>query len=280
MNARMDSRIPSSLQPMLRDLLSRLERDLPGLLEGFYLYGSIAYGAWDEAASDIDCLAVVTRPCSPEDLSRLRLIHQQITARWPRCDLEISYVQRQDCGPRAAGSQPLYREGQFHDRSYSVLNSPLWSSILWWQIKKRGIALLGPEAAELDFQVSEAGLLEDNRRLVETYWIEWSRSPSHILKLRYRRAVDWVVLGILRTYYTLREVDVTTKPGAAEYGIAQLPARWHRLIRETVEMRRRPVDGGILFRLRRAIEAALFTRFMVAECRRAYAATRPPGHPD
>ena len=270
----MDERLPVALQPMLQELLSRLQREIPGLLAGFYLYGSIAYGAFDEAASDIDCLVLTARPCSPDDLSRLRLIHQQLAAKWPGRNLEISYVPAAECGPRgaAAPAHPLYQAGLFHDAARVELNSPLWSSILWWQIKKRGIALFGPEPSALEFQVSEDALLSDNRGLVETYWIEWGRSPRLIARLRYAKAVEWAVLGILRTYYTLREVDVTTKTGAAEYGIAHLPRRWHRLIRETIDMRRHAGEGGPLFRLRRAIAAALFTRFMVAECRRVIAA--------
>jgi hypothetical protein len=274
----MDARVPAALQPMLAELLSRLQQELPGLIAGFYLYGSVAYGAFDAAASDVDCLALTTRPCSAEELARLRRIHQQLAAQWPRCDLEISYVPREDCGPRreATPAHPLYQQGVFYERSDAELNSPFWSSILWWQIKKRGIALLGPEPAALDFKVSEAALLEDNRRLVETYWIDWGRSPRLMAKLRYPKAVEWAVLGILRTYYTLREADVTSKAGAAEYGIAHLPARWHRLIRETLELRQRPAGQGLLHRWRRAVEAALFTRFMVGECRRVGTAARTP----
>lgn len=132
---RMDARVPAALQPMLAELLSRLQRELPGLIAGVYLYGSVAYGAFDAAASDVDCLALTTRPCGEDDLARLRQIHQQLATQWPRCDLEISY-----------------------ERSDAELNSPFWCSILWWQIKKWDIALLGPEPAALDFQVSEAAL--------------------------------------------------------------------------------------------------------------------------
>jgi hypothetical protein len=264
---------------MLQQLLARLEQDLPGLLSGFYLYGSIAYGDFDKSASDIDCLAVTNRPCGADDLSRLRRIHEQLTAEWPGCNFEISYVPAAECGPPGAAGMPhpLYQQGVFHEGGEVELNSPLWSSILWWQIKKRGVTLLGPEPAALSFDVSEHALLNDNRRLAETYWIEWGRSPKLIAKLRYAKAVEWAVLGILRTYYTLREADVTTKAGAAAYGIAHLPRRWHRLIRETLEMRGHPVEGGVLFRARRAIEAVLFMRFMVAECRRVIAASKACG---
>jgi hypothetical protein len=276
---RMDDRVPSSLQPMLQDLLSRLQRELPGLLAGFYLYGSVAYGAFNETVSDVDCLAVTGRACTAQDLAALRRIHRDIATAWPRCNLEISYVEQAHCGPwhSTTPPHPVYQHGTFHDRSQVELNSPLWSSILWWQIKRRGIALLGPEAAALDFEVSTEELLGDNRRLVETYWIDWGRSPALILKLRYPRAVDWVVLGMLRTYYTLREADVITKPGAADYGLARLPRRWHGLIREALAIRHRAVDRGILHRWRRAAQAALFARFMVAECRRVIAADGIPG---
>lgn len=264
---------------MLDEYLSRVQRELPGLLAGFYVYGSVAYGAWDEHSSDVDCLALVTRHCTTDDVSLLREIHRQLTAAWPRQGLDVSYVRWADRGLRgsAAPPHPFHHDGMLHEDDDLDPNSPLRSAIGWWQVGNHGVTLLGPEASALDLQVTEADLLDDSRRLVEAHWRGWTRSPRLIASLRHAKSVDWAVLGILRAWYTIREKDVATKPVAAEYGLARLPTRWHRLIRETIEARSKPDHRGVMFRLRTAIDAALFMRFMVGECRRLLAGSGEPG---
>lgn len=275
----MDPRLPQPLQPMLDRYLSRLHGELPGLLAGFYVYGSVAEDAWSPGASDVDGLALLARPCTPQDLAALRALHRDIAAEWPGQPFDVSYVQWADRGLTgdAAPPHPFHHDGVLHASDAGDPNSPLRAAFGWWQLQRHGMTLAGPAVAELGLAVTEADLVAGCRRLLDEHWLGWRRSPRLVASLRHAKSVDWAVLGILRTWYTLRERDVATKPAAVKYGIAHLPPRWHPLIRETLAARRQPVRRGLFFRLRTWVDAALFMRVMVKECRRLCAAPAPPG---
>jgi hypothetical protein len=267
-----DERIPAGVRPLLQHYLDAVQAETPGLLAGFYVFGSIANGTYAEGVSDVDGLALLSRQCKPRELARLRDIHRDIASRWPRPLFDVSYVQWSDRGRLGSDSppHPYHHRNAFHDSGVFDFNSPRWSATTWWQVRNGGIALLGPPPGDLDIDVSRETIVAESRRLVDTFWIDWTRRRAQLSGLRHTSHVDWVVLGMLRTWYTLREGDVTSKEGAAAYALAHLPARWHGLIRETLELRQRPRPLGVIDRARRGIKAALFARHMVREIRREF----------
>jgi len=271
-----DPRIPESIRPLLQDYLHRLQSEVPALISGVYLHGSVTYDAFCEQASDIDLLTVTTRTCGTQDLERLRQIHADLRTAWPRRKLEVSYVPQTDCDRQHEGTapphpyhhqDPYHEEGVFVDSGIFDFNSPQWSANLWWMVKTRGIALYGPGPATLGIRTSPDDIVTTSRNLVKDYWPQWTRPRERFFKLGHAFDVDWVVFGTLRTYYTLRERDITSKSGAAEYGLARLPGRWHGLIRETLENRRHPVERGIITRARIGIMTALYLRYILRQCR-------------
>ena len=61
------------------DLLARLDRALPGRIEGFYVVGSACVGAFREGRSDVDFVAIVDRDLPRAELARLQAVH---AGRW------------------------------------------------------------------------------------------------------------------------------------------------------------------------------------------------------
>lgn len=270
MVATMDHRIPASVQPLLQDYLQQLQEEVPNLILGVYLHGSITYEAFCEQASDIDVLAVTARTCSTEELASLARIHAKLRKTWPGLKLEVSYVPQADCSRRQPGSfppHPYHHEGKFVDSGIFDFNSPLWAANLWWMVKTRGIALFGPKPDSLGIQVTESDIVATSRYLVEKYWPRWTRPWRNLFKLHRVIHAEWVVCGTLRAFFTLREKDITSKPDAAAYGIAHLPKRWHTLIRETMENRRCPTEPGLVTRVGNGIVTARYLRFILRECR-------------
>lgn len=80
-----------------------------------------------------------------------------------------------------------------------------------------------------------------------------------------------IALGVLRQYYTFSEGDITSKTAAGEYGLRHLPARWHKIIREALNIRNEV--NGSLYRSRiiRALEALQFLRFVIHCCNTKFA---------
>ena len=58
-----------------RDLLARLERAVPGRIEGVYVVGSASMDAFRPGRSDVDFVAVVEGDFRATELLRLRAVH-------------------------------------------------------------------------------------------------------------------------------------------------------------------------------------------------------------
>lgn len=62
-----------------QDLLARLDRVVPGRIEGFYVVGSASMGAFQPGRSDVDFVAIVDGDFDTNELRRLRGVH---VGRW------------------------------------------------------------------------------------------------------------------------------------------------------------------------------------------------------
>lgn len=96
------TRIPEPVRPALEEYLLFMEKELPGLLAGFYLHGSLALEAFNVHSSDIDFITVVSRRCTASDVDQLRKIHAEVARKYPRWPWQGSYLQWQDLGQFAA----------------------------------------------------------------------------------------------------------------------------------------------------------------------------------
>ena len=79
----MDTRVPRLIQPLLTEYLDLTEKEVPGLIDAFYLQGSVALDAFNPHLSDVDFVAVLNHPASAVDLRQLSQIHQTIAAKYP-----------------------------------------------------------------------------------------------------------------------------------------------------------------------------------------------------
>lgn len=61
------------------DLIARLDRVVPGRIEGFYVVGSASMGAFRPGQSDLDFVAIVDGEFRSAELRRLRALH---VGRW------------------------------------------------------------------------------------------------------------------------------------------------------------------------------------------------------
>jgi hypothetical protein len=161
-------------------------------------------------------------------------IHQTIAAQYPLWRLEGSYLQWNDIGQleEAVAPAPIYHDDKLKRTGRFDLNC-----ITWWMLKERGITIIGNEPPDLDFTVSWELLIAKMQENLNSYWGQFTRNPQRITWLLSDFGIEWTVLGVLRQYYTWMEQDITSKIGAAEYALAHLPPKWHRLIQEAIHLR-------------------------------------------
>ncbi|HVU10945.1 MAG TPA: aminoglycoside adenylyltransferase domain-containing protein [Phototrophicaceae bacterium] len=257
--------IPEAIRPLLDSYLAAVDHELPGLLIGFYLHGSIALGAFKAASSDIDALAVVSGRCGTYELDRLTQIHAIINRDYPRPYLEVIYLQPSDLGRAAAQIEPFpyAHDGRFTASGHFEIND-----VTWWVLKNRGITLRGTPAADLNFTVDWDTLITHMRVNLNTYWRSYTTSPARIALLFSDYGIQWAVTGVLRQYYSFHEGSITSKDGAALYALDHVPQQWHRLIQEALNIR--SGKRGSLYRspLLRALDAYRFLSFIIAACNR------------
>lgn len=255
--------LPEPAQSVLAAYLRAMDQETPSLLACFYLHGSLALRAFNAYSSDIDFVAVLSRHCTPQDIEHLRHVHTVLAREHPVPKMEGSYRMPEDLGrfEETILPGPCCKGGVFYPEAYHDINS-----VTWWVLKNRGITLHGVAAQDLDFTVDMGLLVEQMYENLNTYWRNYLIQPRRIATLWTDDGIEWMVLGVLRQYYTFRENDITSKTGAGEYALAHLPARWHQLIREALALRAHTEDATYQSRTRRAIDAWLFLNYLIPLC--------------
>ncbi len=258
-----DPYLPAAARAVIEDYLCRLEASLPGLLEGFYLHGSLALGAFNRSSSDIDFVAVLRRPLVAEEVAQLRKIHDAVAAAHPAPVLEGSYLQWEHLGQpeEAIPASPCYHEGHL-----SPLGHLDHNLVTWWVLKERGIPLVGPPPAELAYTVDWNLLVTQMQENLNTYWRGWTQDPRRVAALSQDWAVEWCVLGVLRQFYTFRERDITSKTGAGEYALRTLPPERHRIVREAIHLREQIAERVYVSPEERAAAALAHLEYIIATC--------------
>ena len=71
--------LPSRAAEAIEGWLSHHDRMAPGVVEGLYLVGSLAFDDWSPR-SDVDVVAFTSEPATDTDVERLLLAHEAVRA--------------------------------------------------------------------------------------------------------------------------------------------------------------------------------------------------------
>jgi predicted nucleotidyltransferase len=269
----MDSKLHPRFAEIIRLFIGQLEAARPTLLEGWYLYGSVALDDYSIEKSDIDFIAVTSKRLEATDIALIRSIHEHVERQYALPNLSGIYITWDDLGKleHEIEPYPYYQDGHMHEAGYFELNL-----VTWFELKKYGIAIVGPLTSELPFQVDEQLLISSLLTNLNTYWKGWIRK-SHRLsspfvngKFFRRMDLEWGVLGICRLFYTFRERDITTKAAAGHYALDHVPGQWHRIIEEAILVRRGVSFSLYRSKLKRKQEALAFMVYIRNECNKMF----------
>ncbi len=256
----MNQRIPAVLVPAMEHYLSSVHRRLSSFLGAFYVVGSIALDEFNPHFSDVDFVAVINHPVTKQEVDILRRIHIETDRQYPRWKLSGMYLLESQLGKYAGDVKSLIG---FHDGNLRVQSNFELNPITWWILKNHGIPVLGSDPRDLAITVDAETLISWTQKNMNTYWKNWTRRPIRLLSLLTDWGVQWTVLGILRQVYTIREKNIITKQRAGEYGLYEVPERWHRIIKEAIRIRTK--TAGPLYRSTfiRAMEVRDFINYII-----------------
>ena len=231
--------------------LEEVDREVPGLVEGFYLTGSVALGEFRARTSDVDFVAVTGPPLGTTALDALARAHARLRTRLPHPHLDGMYATWVDLAQDPALRRgPHSHEGRFHAHARGP-----GDPVTWHVVAKHGVAFRGPAPAEVPIWTNAAVLAAWIQNNLDTYWrrlLHCAARPVDPWFVASHMAYGavWIVLGTSRLHFTLATGDVCSKEAAGEYALRTFGDRWHRVVRESLFIRRadraRPRVGSAL----------------------------------
>jgi hypothetical protein len=240
-NTWMHSTIPAPVQPLLEAYLRALE-PLSAHFYGLYLYGSIALGAYEEAVSDIDVIALTQGEWSPQELKQLAQLHEKLIQEYePGRRLEVIYVPVSSLGEsrREAGFAPYpgVHDGRFWPSGFGDVNG-----VTWWILKHRGVCLLGVEREQLPFDYPWQQVLLTMRFNLDVYFAGKLKHPYIYLS---PLAVEFAVSNLCRILSTIEDGEIVSKSASLKIWRQRLPPRWQRLLDEAWRLRHHPEQPSL-----------------------------------
>ena len=252
-----------ALDPLVSNLVSaylaQVDSDAPALVEGLYLVGSVAMedfrpggrlvrnGPSGTASSDVDFVALTSRPVSCTDLPALERVHRQVARRHRRPFFDGVYLTWADLarGPAGSGDR-AYVHGGTVRRGAVDRASP----VTWHELAGHGVTVRGPRASSLAIWTDKDALRRWCRWNLQDYWSSWHQRSRALLTGSGLACLTsfgpaWAVLGASRSHCTATTGQLTSKTGAGHYAHRAFDPRWHRIIDESLRIRtgssRRPL---------------------------------------
>ncbi len=244
--------------PDINNLLTEWTREVSHILGnnkvGLYLSGSLTYGDFVPARSDVDLQDVVHHPLSHEDLKSVEQLHKDLSEGYPLWGgrMECSYVpmslMHETLPPQAPrpwwGFDRLYAEA--HAGNEWIINHYFLSTY--------GIALAGPEFHTLVPPIDMNDVRSASARDLTTEWkpkisdAQWLSNPHH---------QAYLVLNICRILRTVVGEGPSSKKVATTWTKSEYP-QWTDLIEEAEKW-------GYGKEMKRDNDAVRFVSFAIAE---------------
>jgi hypothetical protein len=232
-------RLPADVAALVASHTASLDERLPGVVEALYLVGSVALGDYRPGMSDVDFVAIASRPLGPSDRAALAAVHGEL-AEVSATHYDGCYVNRARLATLPVGGEeaPHSVEGEFRATDGCAQLNP----VTWMELRQCGVALRGPAAAAMVAAPADAVVrswLLDN---LQTYWLDIAALRETAVAGKDDREpfeagpVLWGTLGPPRLHYTLAQGSIVSKTEAGRYAAAEFPG-WTALADRCVRAR-------------------------------------------
>jgi predicted nucleotidyltransferase len=217
---------------VLNVLLSNVKEILGDQFVGMYLYGSLSSGDFNPKSSDIDFLVVTRDSLSEESISKLDVMHKQVSAAslGRAGQLEGSYVPRELIRHDDPYGMPCptINEGEFNI-------APLgdgWN-IQRYVVREYGVIVEGPDPKTLIDFVSADDIRSAVISVLNDWWFPMLDDPSW-LRDHDRGHCAFAVITMCRVFHALQHGTIVSKPKAVQWIRPRLDDEWKHLIDKAV----------------------------------------------
>jgi len=220
-------RLHSLVDDIVSTYLTEIDIQAPGLLEGLYLVGSVAMddfqvggriarrGPSGVSVSDIDFVAITSRPLAEPDLAAIDRAHRALTRHHQQPFFDGLYLTWPDLphDPARATCSARTHDGRLHHSNHNQA-----IPVIWHELAQQGLAIRGPRPATLDIWTDHDTLIAWVQANLDTYWRQWHRRSSRLLTRPGLACLTsfgptWGVLGVSRLHYTLITGKIISKTG-------------------------------------------------------------------
>lgn len=214
----------------INEILLFLSEAIKNILDrnliGFYLFGSLTYGDFNPANSDIDLVVIIGKKMNHHELEQIKYLHKQVEERYEkwRDRLECSYISANilknilpPIEPR-----PYYGGGIFYDEApYGnewIINNYL--------LYKHGLPILGVDFKEL---INPIDIVEVQKACIRDLFQEWEPKITDFDWLDNSHYQSYLVMNLCRILYTVMCGAASSKKVSAEWVKSKFPS-WSNLI--------------------------------------------------
>jgi hypothetical protein len=246
----------AEINDLLDDLLSQIQAVLGHKLVGVYLYGSLVWGDFDHASSDIDLVVATSADIDAQEFSNLDTMQLSFVDKYPYWNgrIEIAYVSiatLQTFKSQTSKIAVISPGEPFHIKE----TDPGWL-MNWYMVQEQGRTLFGPAPTTLIDPISTQEFIQTVKAHVAR-WGEW------IYDSHSRPSQAYAILTMCRALYTYRNGVQVSKRKAAEWAAQQLP-QWSDLVKSALlwraAWRDETVDHAATFP-----EALQFVQFIIGQ---------------
>ncbi|MGH9093626.1 MAG: aminoglycoside adenylyltransferase domain-containing protein [Acidimicrobiales bacterium] len=206
-----------------------MDRDLPGVLTGLYLVGSVALGDYHPRRSNIDVVALGDTEWGSGQLATATRLHEGLGH--GRDEARVAYVTAAQLPRNPATARiPSFRGRQPEDQAEFA------TPMTWHLLAADAMAIRGPEWFECwhDDAALRAWALERLQGRWRAWWTSARRRPGSLWT---RLPVTEGLLEVARLYTAATTGQVLSKMGAGDAALADVPERFGRVVRDAVGYR-------------------------------------------
>ena len=176
--------LPTPVQAVVDAYLEAVDAEVPALVEGLYVVGSVALHDFRPHRSDIDFVAVTARRPEADSLVALERIHAQLQQRWSRPYFDGIYVTWTDLAadPTHGSPYPNAHEGRLHADGQGDI-------IAWHTLAQHGVRCRGRAVADLTVWTDPGALAAWTNDNLDTYC---GSAASSTGELAFSRPTGWL----------------------------------------------------------------------------------------
>lgn len=212
---------------VLLHITNEIEQALNKNIIGLYLFGSLSYGDFNPASSDIDLITILHRPLNQAEITEVKTLHSKIAVMHPiwRVRIECSYLPVELLSQTLPPKEPRpYYGGDtfFEEADYG--NEWIINNYLLYEY---GIPLIGSSVKDL---MKPIAMIDVQKACIRDLYKEWEpkiNDPEWLANSHYQ---SYIVLNLCRILYTIRYGKAATKREASEWVKNKFGSRWHALI--------------------------------------------------